>query len=87
VRTWPVPAGADQLDVHTGVAAFAVGRKLWALRLTTGATTLLATAPRAIADVELEAPGVVYSFNTVRRGKSIGHVAYVPIAVVLAGLS
>lgn len=87
VRTWPVPAGAAHLDVHSGIAVYAVGRRVRAIRLTTGKDVVLAAAKRKIVDVELEAPGVAYAFNTLAGVKEIGNVAFVPIAKVIAAVS
>jgi len=86
VNTWPVPAGAAHLDVHSGIAVYSVWRTLHALRLTTGKDVALVTAKRKIVDVEIEAPGVAYAFNTVKRGKSVGDVVFLPFAQVGAAV-
>jgi hypothetical protein len=87
IRKWPVPAGAENLDVHSGIAVYSLGRQVRALRLATGTDVVLTTAKRAIEEVEIEAPGVVYAFNTVKGTKDIGNVAFVPLSRVIAAVS
>jgi len=87
IRKWPVPAGAEHLDVHSGIAVYSLGRQVRALRLATGTDVVLTTARRAIEDVEIEAPGVIYAFNTVKGTKDIGNVAFVPLSRVIAAVS
>jgi hypothetical protein len=87
VRTLPVAAGASELDVYGGVAAYAVGRTVHVLRLVDGKDAILATAPRAIADLEIEAPGIVYAYNTVRGIKDVGNLAFVPMGTATSLLS
>ena len=41
---------------------------------------MLAAAPRAIAGLEIEAPGIVYAYNTVRGTRDVGNLAFVPLA-------
>ena len=36
VRSWPVPAGAANLDLSTGIAVFSVWRRVYALQLSSG---------------------------------------------------
>ena len=80
VKTLAVAAGAARLDVHSGVAAYAVGRTVHVLRLSDGKDAILATAPRAIQGLEVEAPGIAYSYNTVKGIKDVGNLAFVPMA-------
>jgi hypothetical protein len=80
LRTWPVPAGASRLDVHSGIAVYSVWRTVYELRLTDGRGAPLATAPRAIDGLEIEAPGVVYAYNTFRRLQDVGNLAFVPLS-------
>jgi hypothetical protein len=86
VRTLPVAAGASQLDVHSGIAVYAVGRNVHILRLSDGATGVIARAPRAIESLQIEAPGIVYAYNTVKGTSDVGNLAFVPIAKVNASL-
>ena len=86
VRSWPVAAGAGELDVHSGVAVYAVGRSVYVLRLTDGATGVIATAPRAVESLQIEAPGIVYAYNTVKGISDVGNLAFVPLAKVNAVL-
>jgi hypothetical protein len=82
LRTWPVAAGASRLDVHSGIAVYAVGRTVFALRLTDGSDVALATAPRAVEGLEIEAPGVVYAYNTFKGVNQVGNLAFVPLRQV-----
>ena len=54
VRKWPVAAGASRLDVHSGIAVYAVGRNVHALRLSDGSDAIVATAPRAVEGLAIE---------------------------------
>jgi hypothetical protein len=49
------------------------------MRLTDGRDAVLATAPRTIQGLEVEAPGVAYSYNTVKGIKDVGNLAFVPM--------
>jgi hypothetical protein len=75
---WPVQAGAARLDLASGVAVYAVNRAVHVVRLADGKDVALAEAPRAVVGLEIEAPGVVYAYNTLRRGKEVGNLAFVP---------
>jgi hypothetical protein len=86
VRSWPVPAGAANLDLSTGIAVFSVWRRVYALQLSSGRQAVLAEAPRAIVADEIEAPGVVYAYNTIRGLRSIGNIAFLPLTRVQAAL-
>ena len=80
LKTWPVAAGAMRLDVHSGIAVYVVGRRVYVLRLADGKHSVLAVAPRAIVGLELEAAGVVYAYNTVKGIEDVGNLAFVPLA-------
>ena len=84
VRKWPVVAGATRLDVHSGIAVYAVGRTVHALRLRDGSDIVVATAPRAIEGLAIEPAGLVYAYNTVKGTKDLGNLAFVPLAKVNA---
>jgi len=86
VRKWSVVAGASQLDVHSGIAVYAAGRTVHALRLSDGSDAIVATAPRAIEGLAIEPPGLVYAYNTVKGIKDVGNLAFVPLAKVNAVL-
>ncbi|MGE5273825.1 MAG: hypothetical protein ACM3QU_08720 [Verrucomicrobiota bacterium] len=86
VRTLSVAPGASRLDVHSGIAAYAVGRNVHVLRLSDGRDALLATASRAITGLEIEAPGVAYSYNTVRGIEDVGNLAFVPMRKATSAL-
>jgi hypothetical protein len=79
LKRWPVAAGASRLDVHSGIAVYAVGRTVFEVRLADGRDAPLATAPRAIEGLEIEAPGVVYAYNTFRKLQDVGNLAFVPL--------
>ena len=78
--TWPVVAGAAHLDVSAGIAVYAVGRDVHELRLVDGKDAVVATAPREVVAFQIETPGIVYAYNSIRRGKDIGNLAFVPRA-------
>ena len=86
IRSWPVPAGATNLDVNQNIAVFSVWRKLYGLQLTTGKLAVLATEKRAIVAAQIEAPGVVFAYNTVKGLKDIGNLAFLPLAAVKANV-
>jgi hypothetical protein len=76
--TRPVAAGAARLDVHSGIAVYAVSRRVHAINLLTGRSAVVATAPQKIVGLALEAPGAVYAYNsrwTQARG-DVGNVAF-----------
>jgi hypothetical protein len=78
LKSFPVAAGAARLDVQTGVAVYAAGREVHLLRLSDGRDVVLASAPRPIVGLEIEAPGIAYAYNTIRRGREAGTLAFVP---------
>jgi hypothetical protein len=80
VKKWPVAGGAGRLDVHSSLAVYAVGRTVHVLRLSDGKDAVLAAAPRAIEGLQIEAPGIVYAYNTVEGIKDVGNLAFVPLA-------
>ena len=79
LKTWPVAAGASRLDVHSGIAVYAVWRTVFEIRLADGRDGPLVTAPRAIEGLEIEAPGVVYAYNTFKGLEDVGNLAFVPL--------
>jgi hypothetical protein len=87
IRSWSVPAGATNLDVNSNIAVFSVYRALYALQLTTGKRAVIATQRRAIVAAEIEAPGVVYAYNTVSGIASVGHIVFRPLADLKAALA
>ena len=87
VRKWPVPAGAAHLDVSQNIAVFSVWRKLYAVQLSTGKQAVVAGAKRTIVAAQIEAPGVVYAYNTVKGLKEIGNIAFLPLAAVTSALA
>ena len=78
--TWPVAAGAARLDVASGRAVYAVGGTVHLVRLADGKDVSLPAAPRAIEGLEIEASGIVYAYNTIRGGREVGNLAFVPMA-------
>ena len=87
IRKWPVPAGAANLDVNANIAVYSVWRKLYGLQLTTGKQVVLAAQKRAVVAAEIEAPGVVYAYNTVKATTEIGNLVFLPLTGVSAALS
>lgn len=90
LRTVTVASGGRHLDVHSGVAVFAVARALHAVRLASGPDHRLAVAPSEIVGVAAEAPGVAYAYNrTIRTGdrfRDVGKVIFRPMPGVLRAL-
>ena len=82
IRSWPVAAGATRLDVHSGIAVYAVGRQVHALRLASGTDAVIAAAPREVEGLAIERTGVVYAYNTVKGTKELGNLAFMPLAKV-----
>ncbi|HWB22849.1 MAG TPA: hypothetical protein VG652_08170 [Gaiellaceae bacterium] len=87
IRRWPVPAGAAHLDLYDGIAIYAVWRKLHALQLTTGRDVVIASLKRAVVADEIEAPGVVYAYDSVRGLEDFGNLAFVPMRTVAAAVA
>jgi hypothetical protein len=87
VRALRVAAGAAKLDSPTGLAAYAAGRTVHVLRLADGKDAVLATAPRSIAALQVEAPGVAYAYNTVRGTRDVGNLAFVPMRKATSSLN
>ena len=82
-----MPAGATNLDVNSNIAVYSVWRKLYGLQLTTGKQVVLAAQKRAIVSAEIEAPGVVYAYNTVRATTEIGNLVFLSLKGVSAALA
>ncbi len=80
LRTVPVAGAAAHLDFDRGLAVYAVGRKVYIVRVSDGKDRVLAAAPRAVEALHIEAPGVVYAYNTVKGIKDVGNLAFVPRA-------
>jgi hypothetical protein len=81
VHRWPLRGAASPMvDTHDGIAIYRVYRTLYAVRLATGKTAAIATAPRRIDHLQIEGPGVTYSFSTPSRGT----VRFLPFAGVSA---
>jgi hypothetical protein len=67
-----------RIDLQGRRVVYGVGRRLYSLDLAGGRTRLFASAPRAIVDVQVEASGVLYAWNGVSGGRSVGHVVFLP---------
>jgi hypothetical protein len=78
--TWPVKAGAARLDVASGRAVYSVWRTVHLLRLADGKDVALPAAPRTVAGLAIESPGIVYAYNTVKGAKEVGNLAFVQMA-------
>jgi hypothetical protein len=57
------------------------------LSLPDGRDAVLATAPRAIQGLQIEAPGIVYAYNTVKGIRDLGNLAFVPMGKATSLLS
>ncbi|HET6174636.1 MAG TPA: hypothetical protein VFD90_18665 [Gaiellales bacterium] len=82
VHSWRAPARARSVDMQFGVATVAAGRRVYAVRLATGHTAMLATAPSRV-EAQIEAPGVVYRYDAAGSGE----FRFVPFAKVLRALA
>jgi hypothetical protein len=87
IRKWAVPGGAANLDVSSNIAVFSVWRKLYALQLTSGKLAVLAQPKRAVVAAEIETPGVVYAYNSIRGIKEVGNIAFVPLRTVVKAVA
>ncbi|MER3409591.1 MAG: hypothetical protein C4306_05700 [Thermoleophilia bacterium] len=87
VRSLPVAAGASLLDLHSGIAVYAALREVHALRLATGRDVVVATLPRRVAGLAIEAPGLVYAYNGVKSGRAIGTVVFLPMQRLIEAVS
>jgi hypothetical protein len=64
VHTWPLAAAPTSIDVQLGVAAYALGGEVHAVQLATGKDVVLTQVPGAVRDVELEAEGLVFAYDS-----------------------
>lgn len=64
VHTWPLPAAPAGIDVQLGIAAYALGGDVHALQLATGKDVVLAQLLGGVRDVELEADGLVFAYDS-----------------------
>jgi hypothetical protein len=89
IATWKAPVNAVGLDAEGDIAVYsqycrnadACGRNVYAVRVSTGKTVLLARASTDIEGLEIEPAGVVYAYNT-----SKGHLVLRSTAQVEAAL-
>jgi hypothetical protein len=86
VRTIRVAKGAYSLDVAAGIAAYAAGRKLHAVLLSTGRDAVVATAPNPIVGAAVEPPGLAYAWGVYASGAHSGRIAFVPHSALLSRL-
>ncbi len=101
LHTWPVKGRwgprrrvDPDLDVHKGVAVYSTWHSVHAVRLSSGRDVVLRRIGRdtkkrrrLVAGVEIEAPGVVYAFDTFHIRppfETTGQVVFMPMAKVLA---
>jgi hypothetical protein len=72
---------AARVDAHFGMAVLTAGGKIYAISLTTGRRSLIASVPgRALA--QIEPSGIAYAYNTGTRG----HLRFVRLAEVEAAV-
>jgi len=86
LRTVRVAKTAYSLDVASGIAAYAAGRALHAVLLSTGRDAVVATAPNPIVGAAVEAPGLAYAWGVYASGVHSGRLGFVPHAALLAKL-
>ena len=87
LRQWPVPGGAAHLDLYADIAVYSVRRTLHALQLTTGKDAVIASLKRAVVADEIEAPGVVYAYDSLRGIQDVGNLAFVPMRSIATAVS
>jgi len=80
LRSWHVAAGATHLDLAAGLAAYATGRRVHVVRLSTGKSVFGARANATVSAVQLEPAGLAYALQ---RGDRPGTIVFMPMARVL----
>ena len=80
LRTWRVAAGAAQLDVAAGLAAYAAGSHVHVVRLATGKSVFGTNARAPVSAVQLEPAGLAYAFG---RGDRPAKIVFVPLRRLL----
>lgn len=82
LHDWAAPTGsAARVDAHFGIAVVTAGGRIYAISLTTGRRSLIASVPgRALA--QIEPSGIAYAYNTGTRG----HLRFVRLAEVEAAV-
>lgn len=80
LRSWPVAAGAAHLDLAVGLAAFATGRRVHVVKLSTGKSVFGARANATVSAVQLEPVGLAYALQ---GGDRPGTIAFDPMGHVL----
>lgn len=88
VKKLPYPKKAFGLDVHSGIAVYALGAKVHAVLLATGRDRVVATGKTALEDVAIDSAGAVYAFNTFAKDKEVGNLGFLTIrqlSTLLAG--
>jgi hypothetical protein len=81
-HSWRAPALTRSVDMQFGVATLTAGRNVDAVRIATGHTVVLATAPTRV-EAQIEAPGVVYRYDVAGSGE----FRFIPFAKVLRALA
>jgi hypothetical protein len=80
LRSCHVVAGAAHLDVAAGLAAYAAGRRVHVVRLSTGRSVFGARANATVSAVQLEPAGLAYALQ---HGDRPGRIVFVPTRRVL----
>ena len=75
LHDWVAPAGSASVDAQFGVAVLTARGKVYAVSLTTGRQSLIASVPGRVL-AEIEPSGIAYAYNTGRRG----HLRFVRFA-------
>lgn len=89
VATWKAPRNAFRLDAERDIAVYgqycqyadACGRNVYAVRVSTGKTVLLARAPTDIVGLEIEPAGVLYAYNAAKSALVLRSLAQVEAAL------
>jgi hypothetical protein len=82
LHDWPAPAGAaSRVDVQFGVAVLTAGGTVYAVSLTTGRQSVIASVPGSPL-AEIEPSGIAYAYNTGSRG----HLRFVRFSEVEAAV-
>jgi hypothetical protein len=76
LSTWKAPSRAYLADAEGDIAVYSIycgtsdtcGRRVYAARVSTGKTVLLAKTPHDVVGLQIEPAGVVYAYNSAKGG-------------------
>ena len=78
-RSWAVPAGVIDVDLHYGIALLKTQRDVFAMDVRTGKTARLFHAPGRVF-AQLEGPGAAIAFND----SGHGNIRFIPMSSIEA---